>query len=281
MQRVIPLSVLSALLTFVISADAVTIIGTEFLDSDTVRFTAPATNLEYYLLTESLDLENFIGIDIALGNAGVVWDVDFGELPAAFYRAQGISIFAPADTDGDLIDDFFELNDPFLDPLDPGDGDEDRDGNGLSALQEYLREIFGTTAPQWYSREVTAFNFGAPAESAFSREVSTFNLGAASSPIEAISHEISVFNGSGPLPFAQIPQSYSREFSVFNLGSPSAEIEAVSLEVSVFNGSGPQPFAATPQSYSRELTVFNFDSPSSPIEVISREISVLRIISGE
>lgn len=281
MLRVKPLFLLTSLLAFATSAEAVTIIGAEFLDVDTVRFIAPASELEYYLLTESTDLLNFTGIDISLGNEDVIWDVDFGELPRAFYLVRGVSIFTPADTDGDLIDDFFELNDPLLDPLDGSDADDDPDGNGLSFLQEYLREIFETDAPQWYSREVTTFNFGAPAESAISREVTTFNLGAASAPIEASSREVSVFNGSGPLPFAQIPQSYSREISVFNLGSSSAAVEAISREVTIFNGSGPQPFGAIPQSYSREVAVFNFASPSSPVEAISREITVLRVVVGE
>ncbi|MBK5113999.1 MAG: hypothetical protein JJE41_10240 [Candidatus Heimdallarchaeota archaeon] len=55
-----------------------------------------------------------------------------------------------ADTDGDEIDDYFEIMNG-LDPLDPSDRDEDPDQDGLTNFEEYfwMREIYsGSTDPQ-------------------------------------------------------------------------------------------------------------------------------------
>ena len=146
----------------------------------------------------------------------------------SFYRVVCASIFTPQDSDGDYIDDVYELNRPdILDPLDPTDASEDPDNNGLTNLQEYLIELTsGITTPQYLSREVTAFNTGLPKETAMSREISAFNMGSPSAGVEAVSRMVSIYNGSGPLPFPEIPQALSRELTVYNLGSPSAAMLA-------------------------------------------------------
>ncbi len=249
-----------------------------FPDSSTIRFDAAENTAGYYILEESEDLSLFYGLAIELGSEAPLWDVIIDPLvaPKAFYRVQAPSLFAPNDTDGDGIDDVYELLRPeILDPLDPTDANLDPDNNGLTHLQEYLRSILGTDdPPQFYSREWSTFNFGAPTEAAISREYTTFNFGEPSANIEAISSEFSIYNGSGPQPYSAIPLSVSKEISLYNLGEPSAPVEAISKEISLYNGSGPPTYPSLPQNLSREISVFNFGAPSSPIEAISREVSV-------
>lgn len=56
-----------------------------------------------------------------------------------FYRVKQIDIATPKDSDGDGIDDLFELNHPLLlNPTDPSDAAEDADLDGASNLAEYL-----------------------------------------------------------------------------------------------------------------------------------------------
>jgi hypothetical protein len=56
----------------------------------------------------------------------------------AFYRVREVPISRPLDSDGDRIDDVYELRHPsFLDPFDRADGAKDYDGDGKSNLEEY------------------------------------------------------------------------------------------------------------------------------------------------
>lgn len=259
-----------------------TLVQTTFVDPTTVQFRTSADPFRYFILQESRDLGSFAALELALGDTATVWELNLHteEVPRSFFRVLVASLFAPLDSDGDLIDDLYELRRPgILNPLDPTDAQEDPDQNGLTHLDEYLRNLTGgENAPQYLSREVTAFNLGAPAEAALAREVTLFNLGSPSAPIEAISPEVSIYNGSGPLPYPQIPQAISRELTVYNLGSPSAPVEAISKTISVYNGSGPLPLPTMAQVISRETTVFNLGEPSAPVEAISREVSVLATV---
>lgn len=259
------------------------LVESEFIDEETLRFTTIETTLEYYILQGTVDLETYDALVVEFGHDAPSWDValDPRNVRRSFYRVVCASIFTPQDSDGDYIDDVYEMNHPdILNPLDPTDASEDPDGNGLTNLQEYLRELTsGSTTPQYVSREVTAFNFGKPLEAALSREVTLFNQGSPSAGVEAISRSVSIYNGSGPLPFPEIPQAVSRELSVYNLGSPSAAIEAISKSVSVYNGSGPLEVLFMPQVISREVSLYNAGEPSAQIEAISREVSVLATTS--
>jgi hypothetical protein len=62
---------------------------------------------------------------------------DPGPLEEGYYRVRRLPLDAPADTDGDGIDDVYELTYAFLDPLDAGDAAADQDGDGMSNLTEY------------------------------------------------------------------------------------------------------------------------------------------------
>jgi hypothetical protein len=197
-----------------------------------------------------------------------------------YFLLRRVSIFAPENVLRDGIDDLFKLMNG-LDPLLAGtaevpSGHRDSVGRDLSWLQ-YYQQVFGRNlvGGEYYSREISTFNFGLPA-----------------AKLEAISREISLYNGQLE-PFGSKEQeTYGREVSIFNFGIPAAPEEAISREVSVYNGQ--MPLVAKPQeTYSREVSVFNtgespgqasyvshevsafnFGLPTAPLEAISRELSV-------
>ena len=229
----------------------------------------------YYLLEHSDNLQNWAPADMSLGIASEL-DLAPGTTNG-FFRAVPYSQFSPIDTDGDGIDDMFELNHPgILDPLNPHDGSLDPDGNGKTTYQEYL-ELFGIISfslLQRESREWSIFNFGsAPAFDSVSREQSIFNFGSPIATVQADSREVSLYNGQA-VPVSDLHQRESREWSVFNFGSPLASAEAISRSVSLYNGQAV-PISDLLQVESREVSVFNFGSPLATLEAISREVSVL------
>lgn len=246
----------------------------------------------YYLLQFSHDLVTWEPADMTLGGPSQV-EIAPG-VPRGFFRAIPYSKFAPLDSDGDGIDDAYELTHPsILDPLDPSDGSKlSPGGGGLTNYQVYLG-LFRITSYkilQREGREVSIFNFGSPSATfeANSREQSIFNFGSPSAAVEANSREISLYNGQA-VPISDLLQIETREFSVFNFGSapggggssgggdPGGSIligYANSRELSVFNGQAV-PYSDLLQIETREVSLFNFGGPTAAIEVISREVSVL------
>ena len=195
----------------------------------------------YYLLEHSPDLIQWAPADMSLGIDSVL-DLEPG-VTKGFFRAVPYSKFSPQDTDGDGIDDIYELtHSSVLDPLNPNDGSSlAPGGGGLTNYQVYLN-LFGILSYkilQREGREVSVFNFGSgtPFE-AITREQSVFNFGSPSATVEASSREISLFNGQA-VPVSDLLQRETREWSVFNFGSPSASYEAISREVSVLNFTEP------------------------------------------
>lgn len=206
----------------------------------------------------------------------------FGDTPPpselrGFYRARGISVSAPEDQDNDFIDDIWELEHPYLNPLNPNDAFQLSPAAdalaGENNLNYYRRKRNIVPLKEAISHEVSLFNFGAPIApvEALSRTVSIFNgQSIPLFPPEVYSRETSVFNFGSPL---VATEAISRETSVFNFGSPLASVEAISRQVSVFNGQGVPTFP--PEVYSREVTTFNFGAPTASVEAISRQVSVL------
>ena len=97
----------------------------------------------YYLLQRGITLPDVsVPVAVALGTGATEALRDGTALAATgFYRVLEIPRSAARDTDGDGIDDVYELERPAgLDPLDPTDAALDPDGNGLTFLQEYLRD---------------------------------------------------------------------------------------------------------------------------------------------
>jgi hypothetical protein len=244
---------------------------------DEYRLTLEGTVGFYFGFQGSPDLgQSFTNVAIALGDPGptLVHRAGEGEM-RFFFRYEPISVFAPRDSDRDGMDDLWELTHG-LDALDPTDASQASPNiAGLTNLEEYRRR-FGLNGekPQFYSREVSLFNFGAPTArfEAISREQSVFNFGSPPFRIEAVGRELSIFNGERP-PTAGYPEAYSREVSVHNFGAPPFRIDAIGRELSVFNGERPA-IGGYPEAYSLEVSLFNFGAPTARVEAISREVSV-------
>ncbi len=107
------------------------------------RFTLDADPSVYYILKESPDLGKatpFTPIAIELGEVAPVWEIPIlPGRPRIFFAVEPVDLFAPYDTDGDGIDDVYELERPvLLDPLDGADAGDDPDGNGATHLEDYI-----------------------------------------------------------------------------------------------------------------------------------------------
>lgn len=245
----------------------------------------PADPKSYYTLEWTEDFLTFTNVSMSLGSPGPVWSYSVALGPRqGFFRVLQHDVFEPMDSDGDGIDDRYELqHSNCLDPLDYHDASQPCLTNGMSNYAFYLRDLFGGqgTTPQFYSREASVFNLGAPTArlEAISKEVSVYSANPGSGPptsdiLQVYSREVTTWNFGSP---SAAIEAISRETTLWNFGSPSANIEANSKEVSVYNafpGSGP-PTTEFNQVYSREMTVFNFGAPTATWEAISREITVL------
>ena len=244
------------------------------------RLTLQANPLRYFGFLHTADLtQPFSTIKMALGNTVPI----FGYTPAlgeniAFFRARAINVAEVEDQDNDFIDDIWELQHAYLNPLAPNDAflpSPEPDAAGRNNVDYYFWKRGTVRLREVFTREVSVFNFGVPtaAAEAISRAVSIFNgNGVPTSGIpEVYSRETSVFNFGSPLASVEM---ISREVSAFNFGSPPANVEAVSREVSVFNGDSV-PTSGILEVYSREISTFNYGAPTASAEAISREVSVL------
>ena len=99
---------------------------------------------DYHLVSYTDSITNGIwGLtNLMMGAEGeLIWDDEEAGAKSAqrYYRIISRPVSQPADSDGDGIDDVFELrHSAILDPLNPDDaGAHDADGDGLSNLQEY------------------------------------------------------------------------------------------------------------------------------------------------
>ncbi len=243
------------------------------------RITLQPNPALYFGFQHSADLKvPWSYVMMALGNAGPT----FGYTPAAsersgFFRARGISVSAPEDQDNDFLDDIWELQHGYLNPLNPNDAfqlspEPDR-LTGENNLDYYRRKRGIVPLKEAITREVTVFNFGTAIArgEAISRTISIFNgQSIPTFPPEVYSREVSAFNFGSPL---ATTEAIGRAVTVFNFGSPPAQVEAISRALSVFNGQSVP--SGTPEVYSREVTAFNFGAPTASVEAISRAVSVL------
>ena len=228
----------------------------------------------YYIAFErTTDLRQpFATVALALGSPAPLFGYTPGPgEPQGFFHLAAIDVFSPRDTDGDGMDDLWELNQN-LDPMDPADAHLTSAADPSKTNLEYYRNRFGLgPVTLFYSLETTVFN----APSVVSQEASVFNFpNFTGASIESISKEVSVFNF--PAFTGASTEAMSKEVSVFNFSVfAGASTEAVSSELSVFNF--PTFAGASAESISRELSVFNFPASSGPnAEAISREVSVLK-----
>lgn len=110
------------------------------------QVTVPVEEAHYYVLLRT-DLENGSNTAVAVslppsGSTEIVLrDALTVGQEKGFYRAKQIPTDTPEDSDGDGIDDLFELQYPLLlNPVDASDAAEDADEDGVSNLAEYLAD---------------------------------------------------------------------------------------------------------------------------------------------
>jgi len=104
----------------------------------TAQFSADTAS--YYILYSGTVVTNVAQpVAMALGTSGSLSLQDASpQVAAQFYRVARIPLTQPLDSDGDGIDDVFELSYPgCLNPLDATDASSDCDGDGRSNLQEF------------------------------------------------------------------------------------------------------------------------------------------------
>lgn len=101
----------------------------------------PAEAASYYRLLHG-DTVTAINTPVAVGLAGPLTVA--APAQAGFFRVQQVPRATPLDTDADGIPDVYELEHPPLDALNGADAGQDPDGNGRTALQEYLDSITPT-----------------------------------------------------------------------------------------------------------------------------------------
>lgn len=100
----------------------------------------------YFVLYRGDTVTNLSPIVLELGAdaGGMLVDPESfdGENATRFFFIHKVPLAAPVDTDGDGIDDLYELAFPgILDPLNAADGEEDPDKDDLTNVEEYM---FGT-----------------------------------------------------------------------------------------------------------------------------------------
>lgn len=106
---------------------------------------ASNTNFYYVLYSGETVTNLSVAVDLALGvtNQGrLTHSMDFGSLKSRFYRIRQQRVSQPLDTDGDSIDDVWELR--FRHPgaaLNSADPSEDHNGNGIADYVEYTNNL--------------------------------------------------------------------------------------------------------------------------------------------
>jgi hypothetical protein len=125
----------------VVLAQDFRITGTRIGADGRIVLRHPADTNSYYILYRGGLTNIALATDVKLGTNGL------GELvgvnvnnngASTFFRVRQVPLSAPLDTDGDGMDDVFELRHPaVLNPLDPADSAQDPDHDGQTNLQEY------------------------------------------------------------------------------------------------------------------------------------------------
>jgi hypothetical protein len=158
----------------------------------------------YYILYAGTEVTNInLAIDLALGSAGALSLQDSSpQLAAQFYRVAEIPLAEPLDSDGDGIDDVFELSYPgCLNPLDATDTAADCDGDGRSNLQEYYdgtNPIVADAAPRLVINEVDYDEIGTDT----TEFVEVLNKG--TNTISLLHYALAFINGANNLEYLRV-----------------------------------------------------------------------------
>lgn len=116
------------------------ITSVDYTAGASVRLAFESDAASYYVLLRGDSPAEVAQVrQVIRGQAGESTFTDLAEgAEAAFYRLQQVPLTAPVDSDGDGIDDLYELEHPeFLDPTDPRDAALDYDGDGKTNKEEY------------------------------------------------------------------------------------------------------------------------------------------------
>jgi hypothetical protein len=175
-------SILLAILTATASAEPFEITRVEQTDAGPFVIRHTSDPDYYYILYRGTEV-NDIGaaVDMALGISieGQLQDVD-PEPATAFYRILQVPIVAPLDTDGDGIDDVWELLHRFPGAaLNPHDEQEDHTGSGRPDIEDYLESLpltawftsAGSSALSYGGVHPVAVRFTRPVSGVFAYEV--------------------------------------------------------------------------------------------------------------
>jgi hypothetical protein len=242
-------------------------------ENGTVQFTLHSNGAVYYLLEKSADLKSFTPIQMALGQDAPQWQIPVTNA-SGFFRVTAIYTSIPRDTDGDGMDDYYELNHG-LNPLDPSDaslesGLVDVNNNPLTWLQAY-RYYYTSNILEYNAvgREVSIFNFGQPAANyeGNSREFSIFNTPLPDSNQNGIDDVYEQNHGLTATSASQ-PSGFTSDFPN-NAGTPLTWLQLYRLN-----------FGANRILYdtaSREVSTFNFGQPAANYDSISREVSIFNV----
>ncbi len=112
-------------------------------ESQTIRVEIPTAADHYYVIFKGTSVSS-LQTPVALFHENkdfATFSEAIAQAPtsAVFYRIQPTPITAPADVDGDGIDDLYEHQSPILNPLDSADAHLDSDQDGKTNLTEYLQ----------------------------------------------------------------------------------------------------------------------------------------------
>lgn len=118
------------------------VLGTELTDDGRLRIRHSAPADHYFILLSGADAARIvtpIGFQLPGPSAGVM-EAGLVGSGARFFRVRAVPTTEPLDTDGDSLNDLFELQSaPWLNPLDAQDAALDPDEDGLTNYEEYLR----------------------------------------------------------------------------------------------------------------------------------------------
>jgi hypothetical protein len=247
----------------------------------------------YYILDIGTNLIQFTPILMYYGGGSNAWaqSAMTTQNQPTFWRVRRIPISTALDTDGDGLDDAFELSHG-LNPFDPSDANAnsglvDANNNPLTWLGVYhYYFVHNTIIYDSVSREVSGFNFGQPAANyeAISREISAFNVSLPDNNGDGIED---TYEASHGITNANQPSGFTTDFPN-NTGNPLTWLQLYRLtfgqnrtlyetagrELSVFNFGQS---AANYEAVSRETSVFNFGQPTANYEAVSREVAVFNI----